>query len=601
MLLGTIYQTVGDTRRHKIDYHHWLADGETLTDVSFTVDAGTATVANDGFSPDYTEVYFLLIGGTIGDQFNVIVVAETSYGQTKNDSIGVNVQTNGGAVILTEPTAVAQGLMLSILGPTGATGAGSTGPTGPTGITGPAGVASLTGATGPTGGLGNIGASGPTGPTGLQGGIGLTGATGSQGQTGQTGPSGSPGLGSTGPTGSQGPAGGAGNPGATGPTGAAGAQGNLGSTGPTGQGSTGPTGVAGGQGQAGPTGATGPGITGPTGAQGLTGPTGPIGLGSYTGITLAVFPTFTGTTPQMAGLGATFQFKPTTTGIMDVVLYASVRGQTGQPRAALMYGTGTPPVLGAGLTGVTGSSEFVGVAEDSTGKFILADSGVTLPAIIVGVPGVTYWFDFSVYMAQASGQQNVLEVVFPGFTAFEIGGGPTGATGATGPLGTGPTGATGSAGAASTVTGPTGPTGYLINFTGITSAATPAFTGTTEQMGGLGKTFTFKPIGSGVIRASLYAALSSNTGTMRFAVRYGTGTAPAAAAAATGVTGSSMMSIAAGPGGNVTEFVPVCIPLIIVGVPNVTYWFDFGLFMVSSTGQQNLMTIARSGFDAFEL
>lgn len=118
MLLGQIIEVVGDKVEHTIDYSAWLARGETLASVSFTVDSGTATVTNVTLTPNQKAVRFYLSGGTLGDQFNVISTATTSIGQVKMDHIGVSVQTNGGPVFLSSN----QTLMQSIMGATGPQG-----------------------------------------------------------------------------------------------------------------------------------------------------------------------------------------------------------------------------------------------------------------------------------------------------------------------------------------------------------------------------------------------------------------------------------------------------------------------------------------------
>ena len=321
-VLGHIDQKVGDSIQHEIDYSEWLRQGEILTSVFFTVDAGAATVTNVTYFLNFKAVRFLLNGGNLGDRFNVIAFATTSFGQGRYDSINVGVETNGGPVAL----AGQQTLMQSIMGNTGPTGVtgntgpsggptgntGSTGNTGPTGRTGPTGVTGYTGFTGNTGNTGNTGAQGnagavgSTGPTGYTGFTGNTGAAGAAstvtGPTGNTGSQGSAGAASTvtGPTGAQGSAGAASTvTGPTGNTGSTGAQGNVGATGPTGntgaQGAastvTGPTGNTGAQGNAGaastvtgPTGYTGnTGSTGPTGNTGNTGNTGPTGISAGAG------------------------------------------------------------------------------------------------------------------------------------------------------------------------------------------------------------------------------------------------------------------------------------------------------------------------------
>ncbi len=174
MIFGTINQSVGQTIRHVVDYSQWLDKGEIIQSAVITVDAGAAIIGSPvQYSQDRKQVKFLLIGGNLGDQFNIILQVTTNFGQIRFDHIGVSVETNGGPTIL----AGNSGLMLSIVGPTGPTGGGTTGTTGTTGPTGAAGAASLTGATGSTGPSG----AGSTCPTGSQGGQGIQGVTGPTG------------------------------------------------------------------------------------------------------------------------------------------------------------------------------------------------------------------------------------------------------------------------------------------------------------------------------------------------------------------------------------------------------------------------------------
>lgn len=254
-MLGIVTQQVGERTRLRADGNAFLAAGETITAVAITVDLGTAVV--DTIKRNDRDVTFFLSGGTLGDQFNVILQFTTSFGQVLFDHFAVKMGTNGGPTVLS----LNQALMLSIVGPVGPTGV--TGPfgVGPTGNTGP-GVTGPTGNTGPTGSVGPNGIQGVTGPTGN---TGPTGAGGAQGVQGVTGPTGN--TGPTGAGGTQGIQGVTGPTGATGHTGAAGSNGTVGATGPTGN--TGPTGSAGAGGAAG--------ITGPTGNTGPTGPTGSTG------------------------------------------------------------------------------------------------------------------------------------------------------------------------------------------------------------------------------------------------------------------------------------------------------------------------------------
>ena len=179
MLLGSITLQVTDNLQYTIDYSKWLLKGEVLTLVGYTVDSGTAIISNNGLSPDQTSAYFQVGNASLGDQFNIIIVANTSLGQVRNDQIACFVQTDGGPVV----NAGNAELMLSILGPTGSPG--PTGPIGPFGL-GPTGA---TGPTGVTGALGPTGLSG-VGPTGSTGATGVTGPTGHTGATGYTGAAG---------------------------------------------------------------------------------------------------------------------------------------------------------------------------------------------------------------------------------------------------------------------------------------------------------------------------------------------------------------------------------------------------------------------------
>ena len=297
-----------------------------------------------------------------------------------------------------------------VVGPKGSTGgqgpqgnAGPAGAQGTAGATGAQGVQGVTGPTGPKGADGtsvvikgsvaNHAALPPTGNTpgdlfitldtghgwvwGLPGQWsdvgpiqGPPGATGTTGATGAQGPAGATGAqGTTGAAGPQGPAGAQGIQGATGSTGATGPQGLKGDTG-----NTGPTGATGAQGIQGTQGIAGPqGVKGDTGATGATGPGLPIGgttgqvirkksgtdydtewkaMASLQQANQAPA-AITGTSAKMFGLAA--QITPTFNGKLLVTFSAGtfacgvVAGAISQ--ANMRYGTGTPPVNGAVITG----------------------------------------------------------------------------------------------------------------------------------------------------------------------------------------------------------------------------------------------------------
>ncbi len=311
MLIRRLKQLVGGRQRVEISYADWLVHGEILVNAVCTVDEGEATVDTVELSADRLSASFVVDGGTLYDQFNVIVEVETNYTQRRYDTVQFNVETNGGPVLDSDN----QTALVSIVGPPGMTGptgmqgpegsitgfTGFTGNTGPTGCTGNTGPTGCTGNTGPTGPLavaptGATGITGSTGVTGNTGPTGPTGNTGPTGPTGNTGPTGLTGADSavTGPTGPSGPtgAGNVGPAGATGPTGSTGATGAGAFTGPTGSsftGPTGPTGITGAGAFTGPTGPTGhdgaDGAAGSNGAAGATGPTGTAGAAGTTGPT----------------------------------------------------------------------------------------------------------------------------------------------------------------------------------------------------------------------------------------------------------------------------------------------------------------------------
>ena len=165
--------------------------------------------------------------------------------------------------------------------------------------------------------------------------------------------------------------------------------------------------------------------------------------------------------------------------------------------------------------------------------------------------------------------------------------GPTGRTGATGAGAfTGPTGYTGppgSLGAAST--GPTGPTGSIgvsQSASGVLAAPTgPA--GTTPYMIGLGATFTPNKSGKCFIElAGVALNTTGGGGSINILGRYGTGTPPAAGAAATGTSFGTVQHI-------VTNANNVQIGFTIIGIVSglalgTPYWIDLVISTDSGTG-----------------
>jgi len=447
----------------------------------------------------------------------------------------------------------------------------------------------LPGPIGPAGVDGADGATGPTGPTGPTGAGGATGATGPQGNTGPTGPQGA--QGDTGPAGAQGIQGIQGVAGADGISGleykgaynagtayvtndlvtyaGSGYVNIVGCTGvdpshtanwgllvlegaPGPQGIQGLIGPAGAQGPTGPTGPTGAASTvpGPSGPQGPTGPagaTGPAG-GPNTLAHYQSLPANPASTANSTGvmMGLAGSITPITGG----TLLFSARGLANKDarNLYLRYGTGTPPINGAALTGtILGTNALVYTGNPS--EFIT--NGIVAGA----TAGTPYWFDIAL-----SAQVHTASITDVTLTAVEVAGGqgpqgnagPTGATGVAGPTGptgaagavgptgptgatgaTGPTGAAGSNGAAG-ATGPTGPTGAAgavgptgpTGATGATGATGP--TGAAGSNGAVGGTGPTGPTGA--------AGAVGPTG-------------PTGATGATGATGSNGAVGATGPTG----------------------------------------------------
>jgi hypothetical protein len=224
----------------------------------------------------------------------------------------------------------------------------------------------------------------------------------------------------------------------------------------------------------------GAGVTGPTGFNGTLGSTGPTGFAigampdaGFTGWTNSTGPSATGTNIwSMQGYGnkgvGPWKFTPTVTGQLLVTSeFTIVQGVSNAQvqNTQLMYGTGTAPVYGGGLTGTVIPSAYGAVANHNAGQF----TPVTLQGVIdAQALGVQLWVDIAMNNTNGGG----LGVIAGSPLTFstpptschiiELAGaagsltGPTGATGATGP-----TGAVFSAGG--TGGGATGPTGFMLH------------------------------------------------------------------------------------------------------------------------------------------
>ena len=70
------------------DWSRWLADGETISSVTVTVDAG---LTKDSQSTTTTKVTVWLSGGTLGVTYKVACRVVTNQGRTDERTIGIRV------------------------------------------------------------------------------------------------------------------------------------------------------------------------------------------------------------------------------------------------------------------------------------------------------------------------------------------------------------------------------------------------------------------------------------------------------------------------------------------------------------------------------
>jgi len=225
-----------------------------------------------------------------------------------------------------------------------------------------------------------------------------------------------------------------------------------------GAGVTGPTGAGA---FTGPTGPIGTGPTGPTGVQGLTGPTGyAIASMPFTGGTSTWIAGATSGVFKMQGFGTgntgQWGFTPTVTGELLVWAngaYIDTGAATTTASILFMYGTGTAPAKGEGITGAqVGSAETIALNNQWDNLF--------LQGVISGQAlNTRLWFDVAVagidpFQFGASNRN-----FGPYFGAIELAGaGVTGPQGLTGPTGFGSTGSA-----------------FFLGYTGSTAMGTGAY------------------------------------------------------------------------------------------------------------------------------
>lgn len=117
-------------------------------------------------------------------------------------------------------------------------------------------------------------------------------------------------------------------------------------------------------------------------------------------------------------------------------------------------------------------------------------------------------------------------------------------------------------------------------------AAPTATSSTTLVMGGLGATFSITPKSSGLVSVSIVGQMWTTTAGVQCAVagRFGTGTAPANGAAASGTAwGSNGTFIVTPP--STAAGVPFAFEDIVTLTPGTTYWFDLAYSTTADTSQ----------------
>ena len=93
-VLGKFMKAPDERLEYSINYSDWLDDGETLTDVVFTVTPEGLVTASDPVVIDShtiggagLQVGFFVAGGDDGEIYNVKVQATTTNGQIKDDKV----------------------------------------------------------------------------------------------------------------------------------------------------------------------------------------------------------------------------------------------------------------------------------------------------------------------------------------------------------------------------------------------------------------------------------------------------------------------------------------------------------------------------------
>lgn len=94
-VLGAFTQTSIERKRYRIDYSDWLNDGELLQAISFaSVPSSPTPAAVDAYAidADQEHVTIFVSGGVDLNKYKILVTADTTFGQRKEDEVIFNVR-----------------------------------------------------------------------------------------------------------------------------------------------------------------------------------------------------------------------------------------------------------------------------------------------------------------------------------------------------------------------------------------------------------------------------------------------------------------------------------------------------------------------------
>ena len=74
-------KTPQDRLDYDVEFHRWLSDGDTVVGAIATISGTSAAI--DGVETAERTVKVWVIGGTIGDTYQITVTADTQAGRTK--------------------------------------------------------------------------------------------------------------------------------------------------------------------------------------------------------------------------------------------------------------------------------------------------------------------------------------------------------------------------------------------------------------------------------------------------------------------------------------------------------------------------------------